>query len=55
MQVADREQALLRPIERAVGIGDEGDGGNGDDHVRSPPATNARDPCFWLWIPAARE
>ena len=35
MQIADREQALFRPIERAFGIGDEGDGGDGDNVVRS--------------------
>ena len=30
MQVGDREQALLGPVERAVGVGDEGNAGDGN-------------------------
>ena len=30
MQVGDREQALLRPVQRASGVGNQSNAGNGD-------------------------
>ena len=50
MQVGDREQPLLRPIQHAGRIGDEFDPGNGERAIGDagvrPASANADKECF---------